>query len=248
MHACFASSAVGDVRLDQTDTPLDERPVEARITCERPLRRRPDQDPVGLERVVEGAALPQELGIGDDVDRGAEVGTFQPSAAWSRSALPAGTVDFWAITSGPVASPRDLRAPPARPRRRFASPEARGGVPTQMKTTSASATASPVSATNRSEPAAIVLASSSASRARRTASRPLAERCELRLVGVRCPRRRDRPRRDDAHVIETDVSGPDHRRRRPGGAFSTASEQRWLTRDSTGPVIRPVGEVGLDPP
>ena len=58
--------------------------------------------------------------------------------------MPAGTVDFSTMTSGPVAAPAMSR--PARSTAsRLASPETRGGVPTQMNTTSASDTADAIS-------------------------------------------------------------------------------------------------------
>ena len=86
----------------------------------------------GCERVLDGLTLSEELGVGDHLDPVGEIGRSNLRTRHSRSAVPAGTVDFSTTTTGPDSDGAMLRVARSSATR-LASPEARAGVPTQMK-------------------------------------------------------------------------------------------------------------------
>ena len=80
----------------------DHRPLERRVELEQRHRHllvgRADHDAVGAERVLDGRALAQELGVRDDVEVDRAVRWWRAMISRTRSPVPTGTVDLFTTT------------------------------------------------------------------------------------------------------------------------------------------------------
>ncbi len=150
LQACFASSAVG------TSVSMSVAParVKGRYRRRMAWNARTDPAPTRIRsgRNESAMARPSRRNSGLETTWNFRPGRSRAIVTATRSAVPAGTVDF-STTTIPSGACRATARAASSTATRLASPFASGGVPTQMKATSAPATASSGCEVKRRRPA-----------------------------------------------------------------------------------------------